>query len=297
MLRFSMMISIVIFVWGVNIHVFAENQRTEQQQENCDSPFGDKDTTNASMREMLGRVKDVEFGKNADGSWHIKKCLLSPVYHVRTINGVILLGTVGTEISFKKPYPIHQNLKEKDWVCITTGDPFIDHRGAIRGYTECELYENVTESANRCTVTPPNGRLNGHIEYDPNSYRSRSWMAARDLQRSSGPVELQCVVVALQYLGNPDIGPYHDYDIVISGAVVKCGDGKLYDVQFYSNWLRTEHDKEVIRMPGKGSFGEGDKITMLVKRDMVNLYDDDGEPSWISTYDAQFLKKGWEEVE
>ena len=170
MLRFSIMMSILIlFVWSVNIHVFAENQRTEQQQESCDGPFGDKDTTHSSLREMLGQVTDVDFGKNADGSWHIKKCMLSPISHVRTIHGVMLLGTVGTEISFKKPYPIHQNLKEKDWVCITTGDPYFYANGAIKGYTECELYENFTQSANRCTVTPPNGRLNGHIDWIPDN--------------------------------------------------------------------------------------------------------------------------------
>ena len=244
---------------------------------------------------MLGRVKNVKFGKNADGSWHIKKCLLSPIYHVRTIHGIMLLGTVGTEINFKKPYPSHQNLKEKDWVCITTGDPYFYDNGTIKGYTECELYENLTESANRCTVTPPNGRLNGHIEWEPNN--TNSMREAFRLSRSSSPVELQCVVVALQYIGNPDIGPEHDYDIVISGAVVKCGDGKLYDVDFFSNWFRTERDQKVIRMPGKGSFGEGNKVTLLVKRNMVHLYDDDGEPSMLLAYESQFLKNGWEEVE
>ena len=66
-------------------------------------------------------------------------------------------------------------------------------------------------------------------------------------------VNLQCVVVALQYLENPDIGPDHDYDVVIDGVVVKCGDGNLYGVEFYIPiGQRQNTRKKVIRMPGKG---------------------------------------------
>ena len=91
MIRFLVIISLtILFVSIGNNFVISEN---------CDAPFGDKDTTDASTRELLGKVRDVDFGKNADGSWHIKKCQLATVIHQ---------GPHLVDILFKQPYPNHK---------------------------------------------------------------------------------------------------------------------------------------------------------------------------------------------
>ena len=275
MIRFLVIISLtILFVSSGNNLVFTEN---------CDAPFGDKDTTDASTLELLGKVRDVDFGKNADGSWHIKKCQLETVRHQ---------GTVLVDVLFKQSYPSHQNLKKNDWVCITTGGGTVNHRGLISRYNECELYENFTESAKECTVKPPNGRMHANVVIEEYTRGGGDALRrARNLAQQY--VELQCVVVALQYMENPDIGPDHDFDVVIDGIVVKCGDGNLYGVSFYSNWAETEHKKKVIRMPGKGVFSEGDKVILRVSS-IFPIFDDDPPPM---SYEGQFATKDWKDIE
>ena len=130
LMRFLVITSLAILFLSIgNVLVFSKN---------WDTPFGDKDTTKASTLELLGKVRDVDFGKNADGSWHIKKCQLATVTH---------RGTHLVDILFKEPYPSHQNLKKDDWICVTTGQYLVNSRGYLAGYKDSELYENFTESA------------------------------------------------------------------------------------------------------------------------------------------------------
>ena len=197
------------------------------------------------------------------------------------------------DIFFKEPYPSHQNLKKGDWICVTTGQYLINSRGYIGGYKDSELYENFTESAKECTVKPPNERMHANVVLDTSRRPRPSPDEMRwAMELAQQYVELQCVVVALQYMENPDLNPDHDYDIVVCGVVVKCGDGNLYGVKFFSSWLKTEHDKNVIRMPGKGLFSEGDKVTLHVKS---NIPISKGEQP--DSYYGQFVMKGWKEVE
>ena len=57
--------------------------------------------------------------------------------------------------------------------------------------------------------------------------------------------------------------------------------------------LETEHDKNVIQMPGKGLFSEGDKVTLHVRQGVPII---EGVQLDLS-YQGQFVMKGWKEVE
>ena len=273
MFRFLMTATIVILlVSSVNILVFASN---------CEGPFGDKDTAEAHEGNLLGYVEDVKFHKNVDGSWQVKSCELETVSHS--------IGKWHVNISFRKPYPSHENLKKGDWVCITTGSYDFSELGNIAEYYDCILYENLTDSADECTVKPPNGIMNANVEIDAKTASVEE--LGKAIKMGNEVVELQCVVVAVQYIENPDISPDYDYDLVVDGIVVKCGDGKLSGVGFFSRWLETRDEKEVIQMPGIGVLREGDKITIRVDK-KVQIF---GPDPIQDRYHAgeEFVCEGW----
>ena len=254
-----------ILMFGVDsekiLNLDARDTQSPKLKGDCNAPFGGIDSANDAnaLDRRLGRVLSVDLEKNTDGTWYVNSCELWL--------GVTLLpeNMLPYTAEFKAPYPERYSISKGDWISVTVGK-------TLRNYfPDCTLYENFSKQDINCVIEPTNGVMS------PERDNSLS------IEILANGRQLQCIVVGVQYIENPDPEPDYDYDLVITRAVVKCGNGNLYGMNFREP-AYYGFNNPVLR-PGKSLFGEGSIVTLR-----INGHNPGGHQLYVAEYENTLLR-------
>ena len=259
-----------ILMFGVDsekiLNLDARDTQSPKLKGDCNAPFGGIDSANDAnaLDRRLGKVLSVDLEKNSDGTWYVHSCemwLGVTLFPVKNTYPYLAL--------FKAPYPERDSISEGDWISVT-----VDRPSKIL-LMDCTLFENFSKQDIPCEIKPTNRTMSPEID--------ESLPVAERIEQSLKDRQLQCLVVGVQYIENPDHEPDYNYDLLVTRAVVKCGNGKLYGMDFREP-IYYGADESVLR-PGKGLFGEGSVITLS-----ISGHDPGGHQLYVAEYENTLLR-------
>ena len=207
-----------------------------------EGPFGvDSQTilnSGAYPSYVIGIVTKVNLEKNDDGTWYVEECELSNVVLPYPYGN----GS-GKNLFFTSPYPQQNDLKKGDFIGFSARiNVFSGSRFSNVFFTRGKMVDNISSQSVNCQID----------NITELSVPAKKW---ERLGTVTG------VIMAVQIRKNSDPEPDNPSDYFIHRAVMKCGDGNLYLVDFERHNTASLSEKPV-NQPDPDAFGEGDVVTV-----------------------------------
>ena len=224
----AVIISYCVYNPNVNAADLNSTETKTSSSTDCKGPFGFDSQKVLSMghnKYIIGIVSSIDLSKNSDGTWYVSTCRLLDNH---------------TAVSFARPYPQQNDLKEGDFIGFSAVVGF--NSFGVGRYNSAKILDYISRQSVDCKI-------------DNMSQLSRPYTADDRPRFDTEEYDVTGVIMAINISWNSDPEPDNPDDYQISSAVMKCSDGNLYIVYF------SDRNTEV-NLPRHDAFGEGDVVTV-----------------------------------